>query len=518
MRALSHIRNETNELRLLFEVCQGLEATGDLSQQMETVLRRIAQHTAMLWGGITLVNTEKEGSPPPLQWLSAPISSGDGEHPVATHRAAMGDMVLKSAQPVILPATASPPIPLHRGNLRTLHKEDITLFAVPIIHGSQMMGVLFADKLFADSVALEEDVRLLQVIVSLIAQALNVRRDFECKHNAVMEENRRLQAMLHSQFMPGTMVGNSAALQAVFSELTHVADSNATVLILGESGTGKELVAAAIHANSSRADKSFVRLNCAALPEGLVESELFGHERGAFTGATGTRKGRFEMAHGGTLFLDEVGDLTALTQAKLLRVLQEKEFERVGGAQTIRVDVRLISATNRNLEQMVAEGTFRQDLYYRLSVFPIALPPLRSRREDIVPLAIHFAEKYGPKSNAPTCRVSPEATNLLIAYPWPGNIRELENIIERAILLSGGGIIEAEHLPQFMQKQDVPKMERHGSLDSALNALELHLITEALSEAKGNMAKAAGQLGLTERIMGLRMKKYALNFKDFRNK
>jgi Nif-specific regulatory protein len=419
---------------------------------------------------------------------------------------------------------ATAPTALHRGNLRSIAKEDIVLFSVPLAHGDTVLGAFFADRLFADSVAAEEDVRLLQVIASLMAQALAVRLEFEQRHNAVVEENRRLQALLHEQFHPVGMVGNSAALQAVVRELTQVADSNATVLIRGESGTGKELAASAIHANSSRAGKPFVRLNCAALPEGLVESELFGHERGAFTGATVMRKGRFEMAHGGTLFLDEVGDLTPLTQAKLLRVLQEKAFERVGGGAAIHVDVRLIAATNRDLEQMVAEGAFRQDLYDRLSVFPILLPPLRERREDIMPLATHFADKYGRENSRPVRRISPEATALLTVYSWPGNIRELENVMERAVLLCGpAGVVEAAHLPPALQGMEtgpaaMPREEYGGTLGAALEALELRMITDALEDAKGNMIKAAARLGITGRIMGLRMKKYGLSFKTFRSR
>ncbi|MCC8194776.1 MAG: sigma 54-interacting transcriptional regulator [Deltaproteobacteria bacterium] len=528
MSAPVHIRNETNELRLLFEVCQTLEATGDLGSQMEAILEFMSSHTAMLWGGITLSArgevsragaTWRSGS-----WLSKLPPGFEDEHPVAVHRESVDSMVLETGLPVAVQYEAANPTALHRGNLRTIYKEDIALFAVPLAHGGNVLGVFFADRLFADSVAAEEDVRLLQVIASLVAQALTVRLEFEQRHSAVVEENRRLQALLHDQFHPVGMVGNSAALQAVIRELNQVADSNATVLIRGESGTGKELAASAIHSNSSRAGKPFVRLNCAALPEGLVESELFGHERGAFTGATGMRKGRFEMAHGGTLFLDEVGDLTPLTQAKLLRVLQEKEFERVGGGQAIRVDVRLIAATNRDLEQMVAEGTFRQDLYYRLSVFPILLPPLRRRREDIMPLATHFAEKYGQENGRVVRRISPEATELLTAYAWPGNIRELENVIERAVLLCGpGGVIEAAHLPPALQGlEPVPapfaSESRADTLDAALEALELRMITEALSDSRGNMAKAASRLGITERIMGLRMKKYGLSFKEFRGR
>lgn len=528
MNALTHIRNETNELRLLFEVCQALEATGDIDQQMEKLLRCMGSYTAMLWGGLSLFASIADREAYPAKsgfWLSKLPPDFDEEHPVVLYRGEMESMVLETGLPAVFQQEAANPVALHRGNIRTVFKEDIILFCAPLMQGERVLGALFADRLFADSIPLAEDLRLLQVIASLIAQALAVRVELEERHSAVIEENRRLQALLHDQFHPKGMVGNSAALQTVLEELTQVANSNATVLIRGESGTGKELAASAIHANSPRAGKPFVRLNCAALPEGLVESELFGHERGAFTGATGSRKGRFELAQGGTLFLDEVGDLTPLTQAKVLRVLQEKEFERVGGSKTIQVDVRLIAATNRDLEQMVQEGSFRQDLYYRLSVFPIMLPPLRKRREDIMLLATHFAEKFGQENAREVKRISPEATSLLTSYSWPGNIRELENVMERAVLLCGpGGVINAAHLPPTVQgaggKEHAPALSVSvsGNLESAIAHLEQQMIANALNECKGNMSRAAEQLGITERIMGLRMKKYGLHFKEFRKK
>ncbi|GHV54723.1 sigma-54-dependent Fis family transcriptional regulator [Deltaproteobacteria bacterium] len=530
-----HIRNETNELRLLFEVCQVLETSGDLGRQMDVALHLMTSHTAMLWGGLSLRNLPQTGGGRGGQtdfWLSALPAGFSDEHPVLPHRAMLEQMILETGIPAAVQYKENQPVTLHRSNLRSLYKENILLFCVPLIQGEKNLGALFADRLFADSIVAEEDIRLMQVIASLIAQALAVRFDFEARHSAVVEENKRLQALLHEKFHPQGMVGKSAALKAALNELTQVAPANTTVLIRGESGTGKELAASAIHANSPRAGKPFVRLNCAALPEGLVESELFGHERGAFTGAIGLRKGRFETAHGGTLFLDEVGDLTPLTQSKLLRVLQEKEFERVGGSQTIRVDVRLIAATNRDLERMVQDGLFRQDLYYRLSVFPILLPPLRNRREDIIPLASHFAEKFGKENYCEIKRMSPDATSLLTDYPWPGNIRELENVMERAVLLCGQtGVIEASHLPPAVQGashkiqtngmipfDSPPASEPSGSLDAALEKIERTLLVNALTEERGNMAKAAQNLGITERIMGLRMKKYGLSFKPFRIK
>ena len=522
MNALVHIRNETNELRLLFEICQTLRAAGDINKQLESIIQFMVDHTAMVWGGISFSNN---GAPVHVKsglWLSSPLVEFDEKHPVLVHRESLEELVLKTGLPGMIHTRKDTPETLHRNSLRHAVKEDIALFCVPLIDNGSIFGTIFADRLFADSVTAEEDVRLLSIIASLIAHALAIREEFETRHSAMIKENRRLQALLQRQFLPYGIVGNSAVLQAVLAELTLVATSNATVLLLGESGTGKELAASAIHGNSPRAEGPFVRLNCAAIPEGLVESELFGHERGAFTGATGMRKGRFEMAHGGTLFLDEVGDLSPLTQAKLLRILQEKEFERVGGSQTIRVDVRLIAATNRDLEQMVQEGSYRQDLYYRLSVFPIQLPPLRKRCEDIMPLATHFAEKYGAENNREIRRISTEATRLLTSYSWPGNIRELENVMERAVILCGTlGVIEATHLPPALQGAEGgsdASISAAGSLGEAVATLERHMITGALQESRGNMVKAAQRLGITERTMGLRMRKYTLCFKDFRHK
>ena len=293
------------------------------------------------------------------------------------------------------------------------------------------------------------------------------------------------------------------------------APTSATVLLLGESGTGKELAANTIHAGSPRAGHPFIKINCAALPEGLIESELFGHEKGAFTGAVGMRKGRFEAADGGTLFLDEIGELAVSTQVKLLRVLQEQEFERLGGMETRKVDVRVVAATSRNLEQMVKDGLFRRDLYYRLNVFPVSMPPLRERQGDIPLLVENFLEKYGHKIGKRGLRVAPEAEALLLAHSWPGNIRELENVIERAVILTTDGLIRPDLLPPAMQAP-CALCSLRGTLPDALEQLERQLITEALQEHRGNMGHAAQALGISERVMGLRMRKFGLGYKAFR--
>jgi Nif-specific regulatory protein len=302
----------------------------------------------------------------------------------------------------------------------------------------------------------------------------------------------------------------------VYDLIARVSKSDTTVLIHGESGTGKELVAHAIHYNSLRAAKPFIKVNCAALPEGVLESELFGHEKGAFTGAVSQRKGRFELAHGGTIFLDEVGDFSPSTQVKLLRVLQEKEFERVGGNATIKTDVRVIAATNRNLETLIADRTFRQDLYYRLNVFAIHIPPLRDRRADTLLLADYFVEKYSKANRKYIRRISTPAIDMLMSYHWPGNVRELENCIERAVLLSDDGVIHGYHLPPTLQTAEASGTVHAGTLQETLDNVERELILDALKSSRGNMARAACELGITERVMGLRVEKHSIDPKRFR--
>jgi Nif-specific regulatory protein len=505
------IRNETNELRLLFEVSQALEGPSALADHLETALELMARYTGMMRGALWLVGPEGDDIA-----LEASYGLKHSEKRRAHYKMGEGvtGKVIATGKPVVVPNVSKEPLFLNRTGARDLQKEEIAFICVPITLGGETVGALSADRLFADSVCLEEDMRLLQVLSSLIARAVRSRREIKAMHAAVVEENRRLQKLVNGSFYLGDMVGESASFQPVLRELVLVTSSNATVLIRGESGTGKELIAGIIHANSERAGRPFIKVNCAAMPDGLVESEFFGHERGAFTGAVGVRKGRFEMAHGGTLFLDEVGDMTPLAQSKLLRVLQEKEFERVGGTETLRVDVRLIAATSRPLESMVAEGAFRQDLYYRLNVFPLTIPPLRERRDDIMPLAMHFVRKLSARNKRAVESISPRAGGMLMDYEWPGNIRELENVIERAVILCGaGGVIGPECLPLWVREA---QPSGASTLDEALAVLEERLIRNALESTRGNMARAAERLGITERIMGLRMKKYNFDFRDFR--
>jgi Nif-specific regulatory protein len=305
-------------------------------------------------------------------------------------------------------------------------------------------------------------------------------------------------------------------MREVFQMISQVSKSNATVLLRGESGTGKELAANAIHYNSLRSNNPFVKVNCAALPSNLIESELFGHEKGAFTGAIQQKRGKFELANKGTIFLDEVGSVGVDVQVKLLRVLQEKEFERVGGYETIKVDVRIIAATNKNLEQAVEEETFRGDLYYRLNVFPIYMPPLKERKTDILLLADFFLEKYAKENHKDIRRFSTPAIDMLMQYHWPGNVRELENCIERAVLLCEEGAVHSYHLPPTLQTAEASGTMPGRSLEDELANLERDMIVDALKSTRGNMAKAALILKTTERKFAYKAKKHSVDYRLYR--
>jgi Nif-specific regulatory protein len=330
-------------------------------------------------------------------------------------------------------------------------------------------------------------------------------------------DNLDLRAELSARYDFSRLVGNSNAMRAVYEQIAQVACSNTTVLITGESGTGKELVAHALHINSARCEASFVKVNCAALPEDLIESELFGHERGAFTDAHQQRLGRFELADGGTLFLDEIGELSQPAQAKLLRVLQTREFERVGGTETLRTDVRLIAATNRDLEKEMEAGRFRSDLYYRLNIFPIPLPPLRERKEDIPPLVEHFLARLNEERGGRPRRLSPIAFDSMLGYDWPGNVRELQNVIERAFVMAEGDVVHHYHLPQPAQSPAETGVAEGFGLFEAVDAYEKDLICHALRTTRGNRNRAAKLLRLSERALAYKVRKHAIDHTDFRN-
>ncbi len=391
-----------------------------------------------------------------------------------------------------------------------------SLIIVPIKSAKRNIGLLCGQPSKQASDLFREDAKTLELVAALIGQGLRVEMAVLSEREKLREENLHLKQELKEKYDFSHIIGNSNAIRLVYDQVTQVAKSNATVLLRGESGTGKEMIANAIHYNSLRSKRPFIKLNCAALPDTLIESELFGHERGAFTGAERMKRGRFELADGGTLFLDEIGDLPLQTQIKLLRVLQEREFERLGGSETIKSNIRLITATNKNLEDAIADGSFREDLYYRLNVFSIHLPPLRERKSDILLLAEHFLEKYEAEHGKRIRRISTPAIDMLMSYHFPGNVRELENAIERAVLACDANVIHGHHLPPTLQTAEVSGTVTDLSLSAAVEAFERDIIQDALKSTRGNAAKAAKMLDSTERILGYKIKKLGIVASRFR--
>ena len=391
--------------------------------------------------------------------------------------------------------------------------EPLSFICVPLVHLGQVVGTLSVDRQIAENRrSLESDLALLEVVANITADAAAVFREERAERETLLAENRRLRGMLSDA--PGRLIGQCSEMRAVYEQIRQVAPSKATVLIRGASGTGKELVARAIQSLSTRKDRPFIVLNCAALPEPLVESELFGHEKGAFTDARERRIGRAELADGGTLFLDEIGDLPVTTQVKLLRLLQERTFSRVGSSEELRSDVRFIAATSRNLEELMAKKLFREDLYYRLSVFPIHLPDLARRQDDIILLAQHFLTAMSAKYGKNVTRLSPPVINLLQSYSWPGNVRELENCIERAVLTTTDDCIRSYNLPPAIQSsefEDDPfRAEETQTLDERLSAAERRILEETLARHKGNHSAAGRELGVSPRMMSYRLAKAGL--------
>ncbi len=507
------------EFHLLHDVSATLAQGLDLRDAVQPLFRKLAATTALRRGLLTIVNRES-GELMVEEMQDRPHA----DHNDKSMREKLGEgylgRVATIGEAIVLRNLAE----VSSDELSALEKrlyadacaQGESLIAVPIRHGSEVLGTLSFARAGATEAELTIDARFLVLVAGQVGLAVRFRQMAKERIDTLREENERLQQQIARSFVPEGMVGRSAAMQMVHFHIDQVADSKTTVLIRGETGSGKERIAHAIWTSSGRRKKPFVRVNCAALPESIIESELFGHEKGAFTGALALRKGRFELADGGTIFLDEIGEISAATQAKLLRVLQEGTFERVGGTQTIRVDVRVVTATNRNLEKMIEEGKFRLDLYYRINVFPIYVPSLRDRRSDILALADHFLEKYARQNGKSVARISTPAIDMLMAYHWPGNVRELENTIERAVLLSQDGVIHGFHLPPTLQTGEASGTTPRGTLEQAVDAVEREMIAEALKTHRGIMAKAARQLGLTERIMGLRVKKHGIDPERFK--
>ena len=396
-------------------------------------------------------------------------------------------------------------------------RKGAELIAVPVAFNGKVLGSLaaIADKGVGREAKTCE--ALLCLTASMISQSLRIEHAVRGERERLREENTHLKNELKERYEFSNIIGTSGEMKQVYEQVSQVAKTNATVLLRGESGTGKEMIANAIHYNSLRSKRPFIKINCAALPETLIESELFGHEKGAFTGADRFKKGRFEMADGGTLFLDEIGDLPLQTQIKLLRVLQEREFERIGALEPVKTNIRLITATHKNLEKAIEKGEFREDLYYRLNVFTIFLPPLRERKTDLLLLAEHFLEKYEKEHNKRIRRISTPAIDMLMSYHFPGNVRELENAIERAVLACDSNVIHGHHLPPTLQTAEITDTVTDFSLSAAVAAFERDMIQDALKSTRGSVAKAAKALASTERILGYKIRKYGIEPRRFRS-
>ena len=495
------------ELAALHAIARILAQPTDLREQLEQVLQEMSARLGMQRGMISLVDREKKEV-----WLD--VAHGiniDGLDVTYKPGEGITGKVAETGRPMAVANLGQATHFLDRtGARRNLNRAELSFLCVPIIYDSSVVGVLSADKVALEVENLDKELALLSSAAELMAKAVHIR--------ALEEENRRLRKIVGSTRAPSMdIIGHSKPMQEVFGMVAQVADSNTTVLINGETGTGKELIARAIHNNSPRKGGPLVQVNCAAIPDTLIESELFGHERGAFTGALQQRRGRFEEANGGTIFLDEVGELSAAAQVKLLRVLQEKRFQPLGSSRVINVNVRIIAATNRNLEQDILSDRFRADLFYRLNVFPIYLPPLRERGSDVILLADHFLLKYSSEMGKKVKRISTAAIEVFLSHKWPGNVRELENCIERAVLLSKTDTIDCAHLPPSLQlrEKELERKER-SKLSSVVEAQERSLIIDALQEAGGNQTKAAKVLGTTKRIIQYKISKMGIDPKMFR--
>lgn len=500
---------KNRELLALYEISKVLNSSFSIKSNINKVLKILAQFLDMERATVYLKENNE---------VSIFAAFGMSEEEIQKGKYKIGEgiigKVVKSGLPMVIPNVGDEPAFLNKtGARKNLDKENIAFLSVPIYHKNELLGVLSVDKVFGDkSVSFQEDLRFLKIITNLISQNINLLREFEKERETLARENILLKKELKNKYTIENVIGNSLKMQAVFETVHLVADSNATVLLLGESGTGKELIAKALHFMSSRKNKPFIKINCAAIPDNLLESELFGHEKGAFTGAISTKRGRFELADGGTLFLDEIGDMPLQLQPKILRVIQEKEFERIGGEKTIKVNVRLIAATSRDMERLIAEGKFREDLYYRLNVVPIFLPPLRERVEDIPLLVDHFLDRFNREYNK-NVKLPPYLLESFMRYEWKGNIRELENIIERIVIMAKNGEIDINSVPIFLKdKVDISAAALEGNepLEDIIEKIEKQKILKALEITKNNKTKAAKWLGITLRQLNYKIVKYGL--------
>lgn len=502
-------------LPLLSEVSTVVSIDGSLSKTLRLVLELMKKHLQVTRGMITLYDTSCDQI---FIHESLGLTQDEVDKGVYYPGEGITGRVVESRKPMIVPSIAKEPLFLNRtGSWNSEQDPTLSFICVPIIRGQKAMGTIGIERVYNNQQLLYLDLEVLAIIASIIAQVVELHLLERAHKRVLREQSARLNSELKEKFKPANIIGNSRQMQTVYQMIEKVSHAKTTVLILGESGVGKERVASAIHYNSTRASGPFIKFSCASLPESIIESELFGHERGAFTGALARRTGRFEEANGGTLFLDEVGELSPAIQAKLLRVLQERCFERLGSNNTIKVDVRIIAATNRDLSVMVTQGLFRQDLYYRFNVFPITIPPLRDRGNDILLLAGHFAHYFAQEQQVDVPVIATPTLNLLLSYNWPGNVRELENMMERAVLLAEDGVIHSYNLPANLQPPMLSELSANQSMEARLAQIEYEMIVEALTKQQGHISHAANQLGLTRRMLTCRMEKYQLSYRDYRS-
>ncbi|HOT41742.1 MAG TPA: sigma 54-interacting transcriptional regulator [Syntrophorhabdaceae bacterium] len=496
------LKRKNEELAALLDVSMILNSSFELEKNLLNAMKTLSEHLDMQRGTITLFD-RKTGE------LRIAVAHGLTREQIARGKYRIGEgivgRVVETGSPMVIPDLGKEPLFLNRTKAR-IEKDNVSFLCVPITIKDEVLGVLSVDRIFDKMVSVEEDLRVLQIIATLIGQAIKIHSAYETER----QKKEELTKELKNRYSLPNIISVSDKMEDVIKTCLKVAKSRANVLLRGESGTGKELIAKALHYESDRSNMPFVALNCAALPETLLEAELFGYEKGAFTGAVGAKPGRFELANKGTIFLDEIGDINLSIQAKLLRVLQEHTFERLGGTKTIHVDVRVVAATNRNLEEMVKAGKFREDLYWRLNVVPIFIPALRDRREDIPPLIEHFLKRFN-KEYEKNITINPDALRYLIEYAWPGNVRELENTIERLVVLNESGIIKADELPAYIKdKISIKNYTSEGSLIVEKERLEKERIIEALKKCNFNQSKAARLLGITQRQIGYKIQKYGI--------
>ena len=497
------------ELAALTEIAKAISSSFNLETVTQNILSILHDQLGMERGTITLLDPETNE-------LSIEVARGLRFEEIKRGRYKIGEgitgKVVAAGEPIVVPNVGKEPLFLNRTKARDdVTKANVAFVCVPIRLEDKTIGALSVDRLFQEDISFDEDVRFLTIISSMIAQAVRVHELVEKEKESLTSENLRLKHELKKKFHPVNIIGESKRMTDVYSSIDLVSTTKATVMLRGESGTGKELAARAIHYHSDRADKPFIKVSCAALPETLLESELFGYEKGAFTGATAQRKGKFEVAGGGTLFLDEIGELPLALQPKLLRVLDGHGFLRLGGQTTITANVRIVAATNRKIDEEVPAGRFREDLYYRLNVGRLDIPPLRDRPADILPLAARILENLARKYRRPNLRLADADRANLQSYGWPGNVRELQNVIERAVLLSSSDRIDMPALAPSVSRPSAELPGTGGALMDILESYERRLIQKALADHQHSKTAAARVLGLSKQLLNYKLKKYGMS-------